>query len=883
MRYNFFYFFFAGLVLLTISFLATAGMAASPGVVFFSTNNQAIVSQSIIHVSPVCSDATLAKFNGARGIAYAPNGDIVIADTLNHRIRKYTPQGGVITIAGTGIAGFADAVAGHAQFNSPSNVAIDHSGNIFVSDTLNNRIRKIDAQGNVTTLAGNGSAGFNNGPGNGAKFNHPLGIGADDSGNVYVADSQNHRIRKIDAQGNVTTFAGTGIAGYTNGFALQSKLNNPLDIIIAPRERGYTLGPVFYFSDYHKVRRIYQNATGWAINGVAGQNYSGYSDSVGGGDAALFNYPRGLAYRLIPTPFGEQTILYVADTSNHRIRAIEINHSGTGAQTVFTLAGTGLTSQNQPASGTTDGLVTNCPIAQQPCNAKLQFPGGIAVSPSGDILITDTDGKRIRKIGNNTPALYTIAGSLASGNTDCVHGTLQSACQFGTFCLAIPGQGPQACQQNTACSCGNSVIDNGEACDPPASGQACFNPQGYSGSKICNSTCSGWSACNSPQFCGDHECNGTETYLSCASDCTAPPMLTITYHRDNGNGRASLIQVTCDNPLCTGEKTITPLEVAGPASGVYGSSILLGSETLIAYDVAGNHVSHSPDKVVLKHCLTFDCQGVDTDVDTTLTLGEQTPSLAGTSLVRSTNNLPVLAYVDSANNSLVFSACTNSTCNGFTRTPTLEQADYFSFAASLAHSPIAAIRSVQPPYGLHAVYCTTPSCTSYQTTVLTTGETTGLYPHILIGSDDLPLITHVDLNTGFYLTKCLTPGCTTSTTILLDANPSVGNSSLVVRPNGLPLITYLSGGFPTQLNVIVCLDLACTTRTASILAYVANPLSDQIALTLANGNPLVARYSANGGEVRVYACDDDVCMTHHEYVLETFTSLRPSTIDAVFG
>jgi len=138
-----------------------------------------------------------AQFSSPVGVAVDGSGNVYVADVSNNRIRKITPAGEVTTLAGTGTPGFADGPGATAQFNSPFGVAIDVSGNVYVGDQFNHSIRKITPAGDVSTLAGDGTSGFVDGPGASAQFNSPFGVAVDGSGNVYVADQNNHRIRKI--------------------------------------------------------------------------------------------------------------------------------------------------------------------------------------------------------------------------------------------------------------------------------------------------------------------------------------------------------------------------------------------------------------------------------------------------------------------------------------------------------------------------------------------------------------------------------------------------------------------------------------------------------------------------------------------------------------
>ena len=168
----------------------------------------------------------LAQFNLPYGTAVDASGNVYVADYNNNRIRKVTRLGVVTTLAGfTG--GYLDSTGTGAQFNNPAGVAVDASGNVYVADMSNHRIRKVTAGGVVTTLAGSGAAAFGDGTGTAAKFSYPTGVAVDASGNVYVADMSNQRIRKVTALGVVTTFAGSSY-GYLDGTGTEAQFKGPV-------------------------------------------------------------------------------------------------------------------------------------------------------------------------------------------------------------------------------------------------------------------------------------------------------------------------------------------------------------------------------------------------------------------------------------------------------------------------------------------------------------------------------------------------------------------------------------------------------------------------------------------------------------------------------
>jgi sugar lactone lactonase YvrE len=177
--------------------------------------------------------AISASFSDPFGIAVDKRGNVYVADGgESNRIRRLTPEGKVETVAGS-TEGFADGNAAEARFNTPSGIAIDRAGNLLIADTSNNRIRKLSADGRtVSTIAGSGAAGFTDGFANEAEFNGPIGIAVDRHGNIFVADSYNDKIREISAGGTVTTIAGGDSPGYTDGQASSTLFDTPCGVAV---------------------------------------------------------------------------------------------------------------------------------------------------------------------------------------------------------------------------------------------------------------------------------------------------------------------------------------------------------------------------------------------------------------------------------------------------------------------------------------------------------------------------------------------------------------------------------------------------------------------------------------------------------------------------
>jgi DNA-binding beta-propeller fold protein YncE len=245
-------------------------------------------------------------------------GSLFFADRGNHQVRVLRPDGTVATVAGTGKAGFADGPAKTAQFNEPIAVAVERTGAIYVADRNNHRIRKISPDGTVITLAGGDSAGFVDGDLKSARFNQPYGVALDAAQTtLYVADYLNHAIRRIDlVLEKVDTLAGNGAPGFADGRRGTARFNQPYNV------RVDGLGRIWVPDQLnHAVRRV---TPAGEVSTVAGSGKAGYID--GATTAAQFNNPTGIA----PLPNGAAV---VADRNNNRLRLVTPDGS------VTTLAG----------------------------------------------------------------------------------------------------------------------------------------------------------------------------------------------------------------------------------------------------------------------------------------------------------------------------------------------------------------------------------------------------------------------------------------------------------------------------------------------------------------------------------------------------------------
>ncbi len=279
--------------------------------------------------------AAEARFHSPSDVVVDPIGNLYVADTLNHCIRKITPVGDDSVLAGSGVPGFDDGVGAAAQFNAPKGIAIDSAGVLYVADTLNHLIRCITPAGEVTTVAGTRIPAFTDGIASAARFNQPTGIAIDADGNLYIADSGNNRVRKIDTVNDVSTLAGP------------TDLDSPQDVAID------SAGNIFVADlNNDRIRKIAPDGT---ISTLAGTGFSG---------------PAGVAV-------DSADHVYVADRDGHRI--VRVDPAGQ----IAVLAGL------LDSPGSNDGSGTD---------TRFNGPSGLAVDSAGTIFVADRDNHRMRKI-----------------------------------------------------------------------------------------------------------------------------------------------------------------------------------------------------------------------------------------------------------------------------------------------------------------------------------------------------------------------------------------------------------------------------------------------------------------------------------------------------
>ncbi len=334
--------------------------------------------------------ATSAAVNNPLDVAPDASGNVYIADTFNERIRKVDTSGNISTIAGTGVQSSTGdgGPAASATLSRPDKLTVDSAGNIYIGDSGANNVRKIDASGIISTIAGLGpTAVGDGGAASSASLNLPSGAAADAAGNIYIADATNNRIRKIDAStGNISTIAGTGTAGNTGDGAAATSATLSLPRGVALDSDGNV-----YIADAgnNRIRKV-TVSTG-NIAALAGTGTAGFTGDGGAATSATLSSPEAVAV-------DSSGDVYIADSTNNRIRKVTVSTGN-----IETIAGMGGSSSSGDG-----GLATA---------AQVNNPAGIAVDSSGNVYISDTFGQRIRKIDASTGNISTVAGTGTSGSS----------------------------------------------------------------------------------------------------------------------------------------------------------------------------------------------------------------------------------------------------------------------------------------------------------------------------------------------------------------------------------------------------------------------------------------------------------------------------------
>lgn len=322
--------------------------------------------------------ASEARFVQPWGMTYDSSGNLYIADRDNNNIRKVDTNGIVSTVAGNGMAGYSGdgGQAVNASLNTPYNVTVDQEGSLYIADTKNKRIRKVNPNGVIETIAGSSNFG-ENGIATALSLYAPNDVVVDENNNLLLVETNNHRIRRIDTNGFISTIAGNGASGFSGdgGLAIDATFTFPKNIALRND------GSIFIAdTDNQRIRKIDPNGI---ITTVAGNGQSGYAGDGGLAINASLNKPNDII-------FDSNGNLIFSDLQNHCIRKIDANGI------ITTIAGTGVNGY----SGDGGAAVL----------AELKNPDGIAIDGAGNLFIADTSNNRIRKITPNG-IISTVAGN----------------------------------------------------------------------------------------------------------------------------------------------------------------------------------------------------------------------------------------------------------------------------------------------------------------------------------------------------------------------------------------------------------------------------------------------------------------------------------------
>jgi RHS repeat-associated protein len=326
-------------------------------------------------------DGVPATQTGARApsaVAVGPDGSLYFAENQNDLVRKVDRNGIITTVAGTGVRGYGGdgGPATQAQLYSPNGLAVGPDGSVYISDWGNHRVRRVSPDAIITTVAGTGDSSLfsgDDGPATQARLRNPTGLALSPDGSLYIVDSGNYRVRRVGPDGIIHTVAGNGSQDFSGdgGPATKAALWFP---------SGLTLGPdgSLYISENQRVRRVGPDGI---ISTVAGSASNGFAGDDGPATQAQLSYPGGVA-------FGPDGSLYIADTSNNRIRRVDPNG------TINTVVGGG-------SYGFGQGHGDSGPASK----AELALPHGIAFGPDGSLYIADYNDYLVRRVASALPGL----------------------------------------------------------------------------------------------------------------------------------------------------------------------------------------------------------------------------------------------------------------------------------------------------------------------------------------------------------------------------------------------------------------------------------------------------------------------------------------------
>ena len=335
--------------------------------------------------------AASAQLNSPQGLAVDSSGNLYIADAGNHKVRKVT-NGTISTLAGSGTAGFGGdgGAAGSALLNLPYGVALDAAGNVYIAEFASNRVRRVGTNGNIATIAGNGVSGYSGdgGQATSAMLNGPQSVAVDGNGNVYIADTGNNRVRRVTAGGAISTFAGIGGAGSTGdgGPATSAIVGNPVAVAID------SVGNLYIADGSSRIRKVFLSGV---ISTIAGTGAQGYSGDGGAALNARLNGPDGIALA------SNGTVL-VSDSANNAVRALQVASAGITVSAVTN----GASNLSGPVA---PGEVIAIYGSGMGPSAVVQYQPGV----NGQVPFT-TGGTSVIVNGVNAPVLYTSANQVGA-------------------------------------------------------------------------------------------------------------------------------------------------------------------------------------------------------------------------------------------------------------------------------------------------------------------------------------------------------------------------------------------------------------------------------------------------------------------------------------